>query len=223
MTRTYWIDLETGQYRRAEIVMRAPMQAGGELEVFTSTMSIERDELLDANQLEPDYFEFKLPEGATAIERDRKLDNLALEEWSEVWFEYVDVLGNFSLLMPRTPEYSKNSTGQVTLGVRMGANTYGVKYVTFAEDLTAPGNEDRRNRAFAEAMPQGTILSETDISLGAYPGKEYTFREDNGNYRIWRLYAAGQRLYTVFVLAPNETTDAEIVQDFLASFKLLTP
>lgn len=223
MTTTHWIDLDTGQHRRVEIVTRAPAAPGGEVQVFTSTTFIERDELLDAGQAQPDFFEFKMPQGASLIERDRKLELLGVEEWSNSWFEHVEVPGNFSVLMPHTPEFSQDSAGQVTLGAKMGSVTYGVKYVTAEVDLTAPENQERLNRAFAQAVPEGTVISELDITLGAYPGKEYTWRDDNGNYRIWRVYAAGQRLYTVFALAPNETTDPEIVRDFFASFKLLSP
>ncbi|MDQ3705242.1 MAG: zf-HC2 domain-containing protein [Chloroflexota bacterium] len=222
-TRTFWIDAETGQYRRAEAVTRAPRQPGGSLEVFTSTIVIERDELLDASQVQPDYFDFKLPEGANLIERDTKLLSFGLEAGRGDWFEYIDVPGNFSVLMPRHPDWSYDSSGKTTLGAKHAGVTYGVKYVGRELDLTAPGNEGSLRRAFTMSRSEGEVLSEQDITLGAYPGKEYRLRDAEGNYRIWRVYAAQQRVYTVFAIAPNETTEADTIRDFFDSFKLLNP
>jgi hypothetical protein len=223
MTMTYWIDSETGQHRRVETVTQVPAGQGDTMEVFTSTIMIERDELLDANQVQPGYFEFKLPEGATLLEREGALDAFGLEAARSDWFEYIDVPGNFSVLMPRTPDWSYDSSGKTTLGAKRGEVTYGVKYLAGETDLTAPVNEGSLSRAFATARSEGEVLSEQDITLGAYPGKEYRLRDSNGNYRIWRVYAAQQRVYTVFAIAPDDTTEVAAIRDFFDSFKLLNP
>jgi hypothetical protein len=220
---TYWIDVVTGQYRRSETVTKSPLGSDGEMRVFTSTMSIEREELLDASQLEPGYFDFKLPEGATLIERNRQMISFGYEVPSSDWFEHIDVLGNFSVRMPRTPDFSYNSSGLTTIGAKRNGVTYGVKHLDAGPGTPTPNDPVSLNRTFDMAKSEGTVLSEQDITLGAYPGKEYRIRDNSDNYLIWRVYAAGQRVYTVFAIAPDETTDAATIRDFFDSFKLLNP
>jgi hypothetical protein len=125
--------------------------------------------------------------------------------------------------MPHYPDYSYDSSGKTTLGGKQAGVTYGVKYLAGETDLTAPGNAESINRAFMMATSEGKVLSEQDITLGAYPGKEYRQRDSEGNYRIWRIYAAQQRVYTIFAIAPDETTEADTIRDFFDSFKLLNP
>jgi hypothetical protein len=204
-------------------VTRTPRQPGESLEAFTSTIAIERDELLDASHVQPDYFDFKLPEGASLIERDTTLSTHGFEAGRDGWFEHIDVPGNFSALMPRYPDWSYDSSGKTTLGAKSGGVTYGVKYVGRELDLTAPGNEKSLSRAFTMSRSEGEVLSEQDITLGVYPGKEYRLRDSEGNYRIWRVYVARYRVYTVFAIAPDETTEADTIRDFFNSFKLLNP
>ena len=186
-------------------------------------MSIDLDEVLDASQLQPGYFDFQLPQGATLIERDSKLVGLGTEVGNGGWYEYVDVLRNFSVLMPRTPDFNGNSTGLTNIGVKQGGVTYGIKYRESAADHSAPENRDLLEGTFAGARSEGAVLSEEDITLGAYPGKEYRLRDSNDNYRIWRVYIARQRIYTVYTIAPDEQTARTEIDDYLNSFKLLTP
>ncbi|MDQ3929704.1 MAG: redoxin domain-containing protein [Chloroflexota bacterium] len=222
LTRTYWIDSETGQYRRAESVTRGSGPAGS-MQVYTSTITIERDELLSASQVPPDLFTFKLPEGANLVERDVRLLPFGIEAGRNGWFEYIDVAGNFSVLMPHYPDWGYDSSGKTTLGADHDGVTYGVKYVTRELDLTAPGNEKNLSRAFTMSISAGKVISEQDITLGVYPGKEYRLRDNEGRYGIWRVYVAHQRVYTVFALASDETTQANTIRDFFDSFKLLNP
>ncbi|HET6312292.1 MAG TPA: redoxin domain-containing protein [Chloroflexia bacterium] len=222
-TTTYWIDTETGQYRRVEVVTQAEAAQGNAMQTFTGTLRIERDEVLGAEQAAPGYFEFKLPEGATFIERERKVISFGMEEGAGGWSEHLDVLGNFSVLMPRTPDYSFDGYGQTTLGAKEGSVTYGVKYSTLATGPLTPADPALLERTFELARAEGRVLSQQDITLGAYPGREYRLTDANGNYRIWRVYVAGQRVYTVFAIAPDEATEAETIRDFFASFHLLNP
>jgi peroxiredoxin len=222
-TTTYWIDTETGQYRRVEVVTQAEASQGNAMQAFTSTLQIERDEVLDAAYAGPGYFEFKLPEGATLLERDGKVVSFGMEQGTGGWSEHLDVLGNFSVLMPRTPDYSFNTNGQTTLGAKAGAVTYGVKYSTLATGPSSAADPATLERTFQMAVAEGTVLSQQDITLGAYPGREYRLRDNTGNYRIWRVYVAGERVYTVFSIAPDETTDADTVRAFFDSFHLLNP
>lgn len=224
LTRSYWIDTVTGQHRRTQTVHRyQSATAVSETEVSTVTVSIDLDEVLDASQLQPGYFDFQLPQGATLIERDSKLVGLGTEVGNGGWYEYVDVLRNFSVLMPRTPDFNGNSTGLTNIGVKQGGVTYGIKYRESAADHSAPENRDLLEGTFAGARSEGAVLSEEDITLGAYPGKEYRLRDSNDNYRIWRVYIARQRIYTVYTIAPDEQTARTEIDDYLNSFKLLTP
>lgn len=224
LTRSYWIDANTGQYRLMRTVQRYSSPGSvSNTEVSTVTVAIELDEVLDADQLQPGYFDFQLPQGATLIERDSKLMGFGLEEMSGGWYEYLDVMRNFSVLMPRTPDLNSNSTGVTNIGVKQGGVTYGIKYRESAVDLSAAENQGLLEGTFASARSEGKVLSEQDITLGAYPGKEYRVRDANGNYRIWRVYIARQRIYTVYTIAPDEQAAKAEIDRYLNSFKLLTP
>jgi outer membrane lipoprotein-sorting protein len=63
-----WVDQQTNQFLRMDMTTTyISGQQSGEVETHTSKVIL--DELQDASELPPDFFEFKLPEGAKIVEK----------------------------------------------------------------------------------------------------------------------------------------------------------
>jgi hypothetical protein len=61
-------------------------------------------------------------------------------------------------------------------------------------------------------------LSDVAISLNGVPGREFTAKDDTGNYTV-RQYLKGKRLYQLIVVS-NAANPGTQISDFMSSFKI---
>lgn len=146
------------------------------------------------------------------------------------WKEHVVKAGRFAVLLPYnddSPEYfeayltmpSGNSAAKIPAH-RFGGSEGDVMYMADYCDLPA----DLSKRILAdiktdlEKDPTATYKS---ISIDSHPGLEFEAHGPRG-LEIGRVYLVGQRLYSLFVSRPENTTAPNNTGRFLASFRLLS-
>jgi hypothetical protein len=156
---------------------------------------------------------------------------------SGTWVNVAPANSGFAVLMPAKPtEGAQPVEGHpdlenhlFKLDTKLGG--YVVSYSQLHEDVTDHEQIKLlldRGREGAVAKSGGEIVSESDIKLGAYFGREWGLKLPKGLTATVRAYWVKRRLYqTVFVQSPNENDSAEIIKlrqqaetKFLNSFKL---
>ena len=100
---------------------------------------------------------------------------------------------------------------------------YGANYCDFpAEIKKAPLRKVfDSSRDGAVANLEGKLVSESDIKLGDYPGREIRIGVEDGKqvFRA-RVYLVDRRLYQVVVFGSKEAATSKQADKFFDSFKL---
>lgn len=152
------------------------------------------------------------------------------------WKQFTSTKGRFSVLMPGTPKQLR-LTQQTPIGamdvygfvVEQNQKTVGyvVMYADFPVNLAQRVNPKQifnggRDRVLT--MMQGKLLSQRDVRLQGYPGKEFTY-EAKGSIVKHRLYLVNRRLYQI-IAGTNKNQQQSLSRSttgFLNSFKLRSP
>ena len=69
----------------------------------------------------------------------------------------------------------------------------------------------------------GQLVSDAEITLNGYPGREFSASVTQNGQEIvlrQRVYMVGNRLYQVVVIAPKGEENSTEVEDFFQSFRL---
>ena len=105
---------------------------------------------------------------------------------------------------------------------------YVIAYSDYPPEAAPPGYAEKmldgaRNCTLGNT--HGQLVSETNITLAGYPGRELVIEaraEDRPPMTIkGRLFMVKNRLYQVTVVAPRGKAGDKVIDDFLQSFKLL--
>ncbi len=147
------------------------------------------------------------------------------------WKEFTSKEGRFKVLMPATPRQSDHDTesdfGKGVLHMntaRVGDMMYGANYCDFP-----PTVRDIPIKAFLDASRDGAIanlegklVSEKDVRLGKYPGREIRIDVGAGRslFRV-RVFLVEQRLYQAVVFGTHEAATSKEADRFLDSFQLI--
>lgn len=149
--------------------------------------------------------------------------------------EFKSEAGRFELMTPVELQESvqpvETQGGKLDLHLFTGQLddiAYIVGYCDYAPELAKPDNAEAmldgaRNGAVGNS--HGKLVSEANISLAGYPGRELVIEaaaEDRPPMTIkGRLFMVKNRLYQVTVVAPRGKAGDKVIDDFLQSFKLL--
>lgn len=148
------------------------------------------------------------------------------------WREIVSSEGKFSVWMPGQPTegMQKQATliGDVDLHnliLEQYGRAYMASYTDFPDKMITPEKEDDMldgGRDGAVAKTQGTLVSETRISLGGNPGRELKIEAQSRKLIVHaRVYLVNKkRLYQLLMFAPKDSSTNEEASRFLDSFKL---
>ena len=151
--------------------------------------------------------------------------------------EFKSASGRFLVMTPVTFEESTNNlkteAGEIKLYLFAGQLddiAYVIGYSDYSSESAPPDYAEKmlngaRNGAVGNT--QGQLMSETQITLSGYPGRELVI-ETRGEDRPpaiikGRMFMVKNRLYQVTVVAPRGKAGDKIIDDFLQSFKLLGP
>jgi len=150
------------------------------------------------------------------------------------WSEFSSADGAFSVLMPGTPT-EQTQTQDTDLGpidvhmftIEQGEVAYLVGYNVFPaaviEAATPAAILDGARDGQVETV-KGTLLSEKEITLGAYPGRDLEIQvegSDGASSLRSRLFMVGDRLYQLVVAGPKGQSTSPNTIKFLDSFKLV--
>ena len=149
------------------------------------------------------------------------------------WKEFSSSEGSFSVLMPVTPTQKTQSTNSSTVSLdsnlftaslEEGKVVYSVAYTNFPEELAQfPPNLllDTLSGRFTNDK-KIKLLSQQDISLGQYPGKEIKFEAPGEIIVKHRTFIAEKRLYQLTAEIPKDRESAlsNDTDRFLNSFRL---
>ncbi|MGB3237208.1 MAG: hypothetical protein WBB29_02860 [Geitlerinemataceae cyanobacterium] len=126
------------------------------------------------------------------------------------WQTYTSLDGGFRVLFPSSPQTMTQSipleSWNLELYVLMAEDATG-EYMVVYSDYPDGFIERLSNReALLEGVQQGfiqgmdaTMLSDRDLSLGQYPGREIRYSTQEGVTGIARFYLVGKRLYQLVV------------------------
>ena len=150
------------------------------------------------------------------------------------WREFAPEEGRFSILVPRTPRKTTETT-ETQIGtidthlfiVTHGDFTYLMVYNDFPRRLISSSDSrvmlDGARDGAVESL-SGRLLSEHSISINGYPGRELRIKVSDGPYTSIaqvRIYLVGNRLYQIYAIAPETRASSPDMTKFLDSFKLL--
>jgi len=137
-----------------------------------------------------------------------------------VWEKFAPPGGGFSVLFPGTAKTSKQSAGGVDVVVYACENpdaNYVVGYFAFP-----PGKTLTLDAVISSLVSQtkGKLLSQKNINLANYPGREFTAQLPSGALMRQRFVMANGRLYQVGLDGPASVVDGSDATRFFDSFKL---
>ena len=162
----------------------------------------------------------------------------AIRPESGAWVNVAPTNSGFTVLMPgKAAEQSQPLEGHpdlanhlLTFETEIGG--YVVSYLQFPDDVTDPDLIKTmldRGRDGGIASSGGELVSETEIKLGGYFGREWNMKLPGGLAATARAYWVKRRLFqTVFVKSPKTNDSPEMIRlrqqaetKFLDSFALI--
>jgi hypothetical protein len=150
-----------------------------------------------------------------------------------IWQPFSSTEGSYTVLLPGTPTEENRDVntqaGSIPVNtryvVRQNEAFYGVAYSDFPENLSL--NSSELNQFFSLVVSGfsegagGKLLSQQNINLGNFPGREVRLQLARGGIVIGRLYLVNKRLYQVIVVTNQERNLTKSIGGFFKSFQLL--
>jgi hypothetical protein len=136
--------------------------------------------------------------------------------------EFANKAGGFKVLMPGAPK-EQNQAGTSTFTVESGNNAYSVAFTKLPD---AGAQTDPLLQTVLDAAVDGgvkggnaTLNNKKNITLGKYPGREYTATIINGGGMMIRskMYIANNKLYQVIVVGSSSFINGGDAGKFLDS------
>jgi hypothetical protein len=154
---------------------------------------------------------------------------------SDAWFKYDSKEGRYSVLVPKEPTLSTETTTAAT-GEKLpqyvalsteGSSVFYVSYSDLLSDMTFSFDNARDGML---AAGKGTLVSESSISLGGFPGREMRVLMKGPNEVEYidrvRFYHVGMRIYLLqYFFLKSEDGSALVTakaEKFFDSFKVDT-
>jgi hypothetical protein len=139
--------------------------------------------------------------------------------------------GKSSILMPGeeisdvTPEKSDIDKGVKSTKMYLSTNetnVFMIGYADFNNDVTQIPSSELLDSALQAMLKDGKkLLSQENITLGAYPGREMKlWDEKEGIFMTGRVFIVNQRLYILFV-GSDKNPQVSDVRKFFDSFELI--
>lgn len=149
-----------------------------------------------------------------------------------VWSRFSPPEGGFSILMPGTPEEASQNVGTeeepLTLrgfrSIRENEAIYLVVYNDIPEEYIS---NPKKIKSEFDKIPQetakgfkGRLVSQKNITLNGYKGKEFKVQASRGIIFRGRAYLANNRVYLIGVATAKERYLRRTIPGFLNSFQI---
>jgi hypothetical protein len=152
---------------------------------------------------------------------------VATSQSSGGWQTFISDEGGFSIDMPGKPTNSTqpSSAGTTTylFSLTKGSDSYLASYTDVPVNLAELDPEQLLDNGRDGALNStgGELVEESKITLGKYPGRDFTYKITalNGNIRQ-RAYVVDQRLYQIVTTGPGNAVNSADAEKFFDSFKL---
>lgn len=143
------------------------------------------------------------------------------------WQKFSSDEGRFTVLLPGTPS-EESQTDKTEDGIPYQEHYFSVTqpnavyFVTYSDIAGEEVNQvdpDAVLKAATEGLLSdgGKLVSNHEISLSGYPGREIQYRDSQGNLGNTRIFLVGGRLYQLVAIASN----SDDIQMFFNSFELM--
>jgi hypothetical protein len=143
--------------------------------------------------------------------------------------------GGFSILVPASLQEKtqdvESGFSKMTVHAFIGGTDllrFFISYLDYDEEVLTELKADeilRQAQAQLVSSPDAVVLSEAEITLNGYPGREITFdtgEESNPELSVKaRIFLVGPRLYQIMVMIPKGDVGTVSNNAFLESFSLL--
>ncbi|BAY25042.1 hypothetical protein NIES2100_48420 [Calothrix sp. NIES-2100] len=147
------------------------------------------------------------------------------------WKEFSPDEGKSSILMPNgdisemTPDKSEMHEGIESTKMYLSihaTDVYMVSYADFKNDVTQIPASELLNFALQGMLEDGKkLLSQQNINLGAYPGKEIQmWDEKEGMTLTGRIFIVNQRMY-ILLVGSDKNPQVSDIRKFFDSFQLM--
>lgn len=147
------------------------------------------------------------------------------------WPKFKSTEENFVISMPGEPEQERNSApgpfgnGHHIYSVESNGISYTISNSVFENPPARPKDIKRAldlARDLLLTVSVGKLLSDRDISLGGFPGREVRIEKDK---KIWslRAYIVKGRMYQLMTTEPKAKEQSPETSKFFDSFQLLAP
>jgi hypothetical protein len=149
------------------------------------------------------------------------------EPVKSVWQKFTTIRGNFSVLLPGTPQATtKAGVSGFEVSRPQDAVIYGISYMDFPAD--PKGRPGGIEEVFVGAQAgfeenHHVLVTSTPIQLQGKPGRAMKFTRSDGLTTHCRVYIIDQRLYLVMARTIREKDLAKSIEGFLNSFQITQP
>lgn len=149
---------------------------------------------------------------------------------AQAWTDYRSEAGNFHVELPGTPTLNtasvpigNNETAPATEAVlRTRGATYQAVYIVYPPRISGAASADLMLDTFRNNMASGTTWrGETKLTLGRFPGREFTLVTSDKFHSAVRLYWIRGRLYQLLVTGTPGVEARPDTRKFFESFALL--
>ena len=158
---------------------------------------------------------------------------LAVNDAHAEWKEYAISEGAFAISMPAVPvsedHVVETDTGHIDTHIVMAKTgssvAYAVVYCEYPRDALFCRAPEKYLSTASDRMVRrmnGTLISEAEIHLDGFPGREIRMSVPNGILHL-KLYAVGKRSYQIYAVSLDNSGSYADACKFLASFRLLNP
>ncbi|BAY88290.1 MULTISPECIES: hypothetical protein [unclassified Tolypothrix] len=130
--------------------------------------------------------------------------------------------GDISDMTPDKSEMHKNIESTKMYLSLHGTDVYMVSYADFKNDVTQISSSELLDSALQGMLgDEKQLLSEQNINLGAYPGKEIKlWDEKEGMTWTGRIFIVNQRMYMLLVVS-DQNPQVSDIRKFFDSFQLI--
>ena len=138
------------------------------------------------------------------------------------WQKIAPANGGFTILFPGKPEESASpvegrpNVENHVLTFETKTAGYVVSYVEFPDEITDPAKVKQildNGREGGLAAGKAELVSEKDIKLNEYSGREWSLKMPGGLTAIARAYWVKRALYqTIFITSPAESDSPESIK-----------
>jgi hypothetical protein len=146
------------------------------------------------------------------------------------WFTYESESGGFTAEFPRRPTEQSDVNSSPELGdinifaveAKDSGSTYSVVYLDYPDKvIEAADPETLLEKVFKEVVKENKVDDQDMTTVNGFPSLRGLFQMGRSGYARYQSVLAGNRIFQVISVSPDETEGEEDAQRFHRSFKLL--